>query len=145
MAGYEVGMFFAVLAGVTFAVYHILNRQAGQLIGVTSGMTILLATCVVLISVLLVVLKVQPGLGAVSLRGWIFLSGAGLVHFVAGLSLIALSQKSIGAARTSSLTGTTPLFATFTGFMILGEVVSWIALVGIAMIVAGAVLVSTRK
>ena len=138
-------MLFAVLAGVTFAVYHILNRQAGQLIGVTNGMTILLATCVVLTSVLLVVLKVQPGPGAVSLRGWLFLSGAGLVHFVAGLSFIALSQKSIGAARTSSLTGTTPLFATFTSFVILREVVSWFGLLGIVMIVAGAMLVSTQR
>ena len=139
------GLLFAVLAGVAFGVYQILNRLAGQILGVTRGMTVVLATCLGVTTILIVVLRATADIPAVPVSSWFLLAAAGIFHFVSGLSFIALSQRSVGAGRTGSLVGTTPLFATLTGFLILGEVVSWQGLVGIAMIVAGAVIVSTEK
>ena len=139
------GILFAVLAGVSFGAYQIMNRQAGKTLGVTRGMTILLATCLVVTTTIMVVLKVNPITEHIPIRGWLFFAGAGLFHFLFGLSLIAMSQRSVGAGRTGALVGTTPLFATATGLIMLGEVVNWQTLLGITMIVMGAILVSTEK
>lgn len=139
------GTVFALLAGVSFAAFQLLNRGAGKQLGVIRGMTVVLATCLLSTTGLLVLTDGVAMLSEASLKGWLLLSGGGLFHFVAGFSLIALSQGSVGTGRTGSLVGTTPLFAALSGFLILGETLSWQSLVGIGMIVIGAILVSTEK
>jgi len=131
------GIVYALLSAVAFGAYQLLNRKAVVVLGVTRGMTVLLATSLALTSVLVLLLGIEPEVRSASARGWMFFAAAGLFHFVAGFSFIALSQRSVGAGRTSSLVGTTPLFATLMGFLVLGEVVSWAALVGIGVIVVG--------
>lgn len=139
------GIVFALLAGVSFAAFQLLNRGAGKKLGLVPGMTILLATCLAGTSLIVALTEGFASFESVSASGWLLLAAGGLFHFVAGFSLINLSQRSVGTGRTGSLVGTTPLFATLTGLIILGEVVSLSSLVGIAMIVLGAVLVSTQK
>ena len=131
------GIVYALLSAVAFGAYQLLNRKAVVVLGVTRGMTVLLATSLALTSILVLALGIEPEVRSVSARGWMFFAAAGLFHFVAGFSFIALSQRSVGAGRTSSLVGTTPLFATLMGFLVLGEIVSWAALLGIAVIVVG--------
>jgi drug/metabolite transporter (DMT)-like permease len=67
---------------------------------------------------------------------------AGFFHFFVGWTFLNASQKRIGAARTSPLIGTTPLFATVIAALTLREFPSLLALLGIGLIVGGAYVIS---
>jgi drug/metabolite transporter (DMT)-like permease len=59
--------------------------------------------------------------------------------------MLNASQKKIGAARTSPLIGTTPLFAAVIAVFTLREIPTWLELIGIGIIVTGAYLVSKES
>jgi drug/metabolite transporter (DMT)-like permease len=67
---------------------------------------------------------------------------AGFLHFLIGWTLLNASQKRIGAARTSPLIATVPLFGAIVAAVALREVPTWLELLGIGIIVVGAYLVS---
>jgi drug/metabolite transporter (DMT)-like permease len=69
---------------------------------------------------------------------------AGLLHFLAGWSLLNLSQHRIGAARTSPLLSTTPIFGVAIALATVGQVPGVITLLAIALMCLGAYLVATR-
>jgi drug/metabolite transporter (DMT)-like permease len=69
---------------------------------------------------------------------------AGFVHFFAGWTFMNASQKRVGAARTSPLIGTTPLFGAALAAITLREfptLVSWIA---ILLMIIGIYMISDR-
>jgi drug/metabolite transporter (DMT)-like permease len=71
--------------------------------------------------------------------------GAGLVHFFIGWTLLNASQKRLGAARTSPLLATTPLFGTVLAAVTFGEVPGPLTVAGMLLIMAGVyVTVGTR-
>jgi drug/metabolite transporter (DMT)-like permease len=70
---------------------------------------------------------------------------AGFFHFFIGWTFLNASQKKIGAARTSPLIGTTPLFATAIAAVTLREFPSLLALLGILLIVIGAYVISEKS
>jgi drug/metabolite transporter (DMT)-like permease len=59
--------------------------------------------------------------------------------------LIAEAIKHIGASRTSLVGSLGPVFTIWLGWMILGESVHWIQLVGAALVLGGVMLVSARR
>jgi drug/metabolite transporter (DMT)-like permease len=69
---------------------------------------------------------------------------AGLLHFLAGWSLLNLSQQRIGAARTSPLLTTVPVFGVVIAAVTIGQLPGAIALGAIALMCAGAWLVAVR-
>jgi drug/metabolite transporter, DME family len=72
-------------------------------------------------------------------------AAAGLLHFLAGWSLLNLSQQRIGAARTSPLLTTVPVFGVVIALVSVGQRPSALAVGGIAVMCAGAWLVATRR
>jgi drug/metabolite transporter (DMT)-like permease len=62
---------------------------------------------------------------------------AGLIHFVGGWTLLNAAQKRLGAARTSPLLATTPLFGTLLAAITLDEIPGVVPLAGVTLIVAG--------
>lgn len=136
------GVIWAVIAGLTLGSFQLAHRRAGQEFDIHRGtFLLLLVSLVVLIGASLF----SPDLGqlrTVSWAGWLNFALAGLVHFVGGWTLLSISQKKIGAARTGSLMGATPLFGTILAFLLLGETVSLLETGAILMIVIGVVLVS---
>ena len=81
-------------------------------------------------------------LGNVSISTILNFAAAGFFHFFLGWTFLNASQKRIGAARTSPLIGTTPLFATVIAALTLREFPSFLALLGIGLIVIGAYVIS---
>lgn len=77
-----------------------------------------------------------------SWQGIFYFAVAGIIHFVLGWTLLTVSQNYIGASRTSALVGTAPLFATFIGYLIFNEILSFTTFLGIIMIVTGIYLVA---
>jgi drug/metabolite transporter (DMT)-like permease len=69
---------------------------------------------------------------------------AGILHFIAGWSLLNLSQQRIGAARTSPLLTTTPLFGVAVAAVTVGQLPGPVALVAIGLMCAGAYVVAMR-
>jgi drug/metabolite transporter (DMT)-like permease len=71
-------------------------------------------------------------------------AAAGVLHFVAGWTCLNLSQKRIGAARTSPLLVTVPLFGIAIAAVTVGQLPAAVELPAIALMVAGAYVVASR-
>jgi uncharacterized membrane protein len=67
------------------------------------------------------------------------------VHFLGGWTLLNMSQKRIGAARTSPLLATVPLFGAALAVVTLHETPSVPSLAGMATIVMGVYVVQTER
>jgi len=139
------GEIWAIIAGVGFGVFQSLNRRA------VSGMDVYLATFLQLLVSALVLAVISlltldlSLLSRVPIEALVSFALAGFIHFFVGWTFLNVSQKRIGAARTSPLIGTTPLFAAVIAAVTLREfpdVLSWI---GIVLIIAGVYVVSNRS
>jgi uncharacterized membrane protein len=126
-----------------FGFFQTFNRRA------VDGMDLFLTTFIQLFvsSVVLALAALLTGemhlLFSISLSALLNFAAAGFLHFFVGWTFLNASQKRIGAARTSPLIGTTPLFATLVAVVSLHEFPSALALVGIVLIVGGALLISS--
>lgn len=136
------GVLWAVVAGVGFGLFQTVNRLAVR------GMDVYVATFLQLITSALILAGASAWTEDLALLRlappWALVDFviAGLLHFFAGWTLLNASQKRIGAARTSPLIGTTPLFGTVFAAMALREVPHAAALLGIGVVVAGVALIS---
>jgi drug/metabolite transporter (DMT)-like permease len=136
------GSLWAAAAGVGFGVFQALNRRAvrGMDVYLATFLQLLLSTVVLALAAVatedLSVLWPLP-LGALVSFGL-----AAFIHFFVGWTLLNASQKLIGAARTSPLIGTTPLFGALIAALTLGEVPGLLAIVGIVVVVAGMYVLS---
>lgn len=139
------GAFWALTAGVGFGVFQTFNRRAVR------GMDVYVATFLQLFisALVLIVATLVSGdlylLGTASVWAWINFSVAGFLHFFIGWTFLNASQKLIGAARTGSLIGTTPLFGAVFAAITLAEFPSLISLGGILVIVGGVHLVNDAR
>jgi drug/metabolite transporter (DMT)-like permease len=137
-----IGALWAVAAGVGFGLFQTINRQAVR------GMDVYMATFMQLVisAVVLAAASVATEdltlLRQVSGLAWLNFSLAGFFHFFIGWTFLNASQKLIGAARTGSLIGTTPLFATVIAALTLGEFPTLVTIGGILLIVGGVFLVN---
>jgi drug/metabolite transporter (DMT)-like permease len=75
-------------------------------------------------------------------RAYLNFGLAGFIHFFLGWTFLSLSQKLVGASRTSALVGATPVFGFIVGIMVFDEFLSLPIIVGIGLVVAGVYLVS---
>lgn len=136
------GVLWAVVAGVGFGFFQTVNRLAVR------GMDVYVATFLQLLISALILTGASAWTEDLTLLwsapAWALVDFAlaGLLHFFVGWTLLNASQKRIGAARTSPLIGTTPLFGTLFAAMALREVPPAAALLGIAAVVAGVALIS---
>lgn len=136
------GAVWALAAGAGFGLFQALNRQAVR------GMDVYVATFVQLLvsSVVLIAISLfTENLGLISsapIAAILSFMAAGFLHFLIGWTLLNASQKRIGAARTSPLIATVPLFGALVAAVTIHEFPTWLELVGIGVIVLGAYLVS---
>jgi drug/metabolite transporter (DMT)-like permease len=104
----------------------------------------LVVSSVVLIAIALLTARPAMLLSAPPLA-LLYFAIAGFFHFLIGWTFLNASQKKIGAARTSPLIGTNPLFAAVVAAVTLGELPSWLELAGIIIIVFGAYIISRES
>jgi len=105
------GALWAITAGVGFGLFQTFNRQAvrGMDVYVSTFMQLVVSACILIAISLLT--QDAGDLFRASPLTWLNFTLAGFFHFLIGWTFLNASQKRIGAARTSSLIGTTPLFA----------------------------------
>lgn len=139
------GAFFALLSGVGFGVFQTFNRRAvqGMDVFVATFLQLLVSSLVLLLITLLTVgTEIILSLTALAV---LYFALAGALHFFIGWTFLNASQKSVGAARTTSLIGTTPIFAAFFAAVTLGEIPTIYSMLGILIIVGGVYLVNAAK
>ena len=138
------GALWAAVSGVVFGVFQATNRRAHQ--GVDAYLatfTLLAVSAIVLAAATAAVGELDLILGAPpAALGWFALAGA--FHFFLGWTFLGVSQRRLGASRTSVVIGTTPLFGTGIAFIALGERVRPLAFVGVVLVVAGIALLTWR-
>ena len=137
------GAMWALLAGAGFGMFQSLNRRAVQ------GMDVYLATflqlfisAVVLVAITLLTVDLHI-LANLPLMAILNFALAGFFHFFIGWTFLNTSQKLIGASRTSPLIGSTPLFGAGLAALTLGEFPSWLSYIGIFLMIAGVIVIST--
>ena len=134
---------WAVASGVGFGVFQSLNRRA--LVDIEDPYVSTFINLVIAALALLgVALATEDVTRLLDAGAWPLLAfaAAGVVHFLLGWTFLNLSQRRIGAARTSPLLTMAPLFALFIGVVTLGQLPTALALVAIVPMVLGAYLVS---
>jgi drug/metabolite transporter (DMT)-like permease len=136
------GALWAAASGIGFGLFQSINRLAVR--DMDAYVSTFLQVAVAFVVLAAIALATED-LGSLAHTGtWplVAFAGAGLVHFLAGWTFLNLSQKRIGAARTSPLLTVTPVFGLALAALAFGELPSAFALLAVAVIVAGAFLVS---
>ncbi len=139
------GALWAVAAGVGFGLFQSLNRQAVRGMDIYVATFVQLAVSAGVLTAVAVLSEDLASLHAAPPRAYLYFIVAGFFHFLIGWTFLNASQKRIGAARTSPLIGTNPLFATLIAAVTLREFPTLLELMGIGIILAGAYLVSSEN
>jgi drug/metabolite transporter (DMT)-like permease len=139
------GAAWAAFSGLGFGIFQTLNRRT------VLGLDVYVSTFVqlALAGVVLVAASLATGdvaqLGGGSAAGIAWFAGAGVVHFFGGWTFLSLSQSRIGAARTSPLISTAPVFGVFIAAATLHEWPTAGAVGGIAVVLLGVYLVALER
>ncbi|MBE0409140.1 MAG: DMT family transporter, partial [Anaerolineales bacterium] len=139
------GALWATAAGLGFGLFQSLNRRAVREMDVFLVTFLQLLVSSVVLSVLTILTIDLSILEAAPSRALVNFSLAGLVHFFAGWTFLNASQKRVGAAKTSPLIGTTPLFGAALAAISLREfptIISWAAIV---LMILGIYLISDHS
>ena len=134
---------WAVASGIGFGLFQSLNRRA--LVDIEDPYVSTFINLVIAALALLgVAVATEDLTRLLDADAWplIAFAAAGVVHFLLGWTFLNLSQRRIGAARTSPLLTMTPLFALVVAAIMLGQLPGAPALAAIVPMVAGAYLVS---
>jgi drug/metabolite transporter (DMT)-like permease len=137
------GALWASVSGVGFGLFHAFNSRAVRdldSVYVSTFLQLLVAGAVLLAAALAT--ENLGSLGDATAWGLVAFALAGMIHFFAGWTTLNLSQARIGAARTSPLLATTPLFGLAFGVVLESQVPGWAAAAGIALTIGGAYLVT---
>jgi drug/metabolite transporter (DMT)-like permease len=131
------GPVWATLAGVGFGLFQSLNRQAIRGMDVWQSTFLQLSVSTVILLAATLATDDAGMVWSASHGALVAFLAAGLVHFFLGWTLLNVSQKRIGAARTSPLLAATPLFGTILAAVTLGEVPGVVTVAGMLLIMAG--------
>ena len=137
------GSALAVASGLGFGAFQSINRRAAS--GIRSAYVSTFLQLLVALAVL-VVASVSAAdltkLGDATAAAIAWFGAAGTVHFFCGWTLLNISQQRIGAARTSPLLSTSPVFAAFIAWVTLGEIPGVLSWLGIVLVASGAAAVA---
>jgi drug/metabolite transporter (DMT)-like permease len=139
------GALWALTAGLGFGVFQSVNRRAVRDMGVYLATFIQLLVSAIVLGLISAATQDLSVLSRAPLAAYVNFGLAGLFHFFIGWTLLNASQKRIGAARTSSLIATTPLFGAVLAAVTLSELPGLGTLASIVLIVGGVYLVNNLK
>jgi drug/metabolite transporter (DMT)-like permease len=137
------GALWAAASGVGFGLFQSLNRRAVRDIEdpYVSTFIQLVIAAVVLVGASLATEDLSR-LADADAWSLIAFAAAGVVHFLLGWTFLNISQRRIGAARTSPLLTMSPVFGVVLAALTVGQLPSAVALAAIVPMVLGAYLVA---
>ena len=139
------GALLAAASGVGFGLFQTTNARALRGSEDPYASTLVQISVAALALTLLTLATGELG-GVVDAPLWALgdFALAGLLHFLLGWSLLNLSQQRIGAARTSPLLTTVPVFGVVIAAITIGQLPGALALAAIGVMCDGAWLVAMR-
>ena len=137
------GIIWAIVAGCGFGIFQTVNRRAVRQMDVYVGTLILLAVSSVILGIFSWQTEDVGLWSQITGEALLFFGLAGFIHFFLGWTLLSISQKRIGAARTGAIMGATPVFGTLIGLLWFNEMLGLMTLVGIALVMLGVYIVTT--
>lgn len=137
------GAAWAALSGAGFGLFQALNARAVRGLGTVYFSTFLqLAVATVILAAIALATEDLSRLAEAPEWSLIAFALAGVVHFFVGWTTLNFSQARIGAARTSPMLATTPVWGLGFAALFAAELPTPIALAGVALTIVGAYLVS---
>jgi drug/metabolite transporter (DMT)-like permease len=140
------GAAWAAVSGIGFGIFQVLNARALRNVTqvyVATFAQLLSATSV--FAVLVLSAGSAGSLAEIPLKSLVLFALAGIIHFFLGWTTLNASHARIGAARTSPLIAMTPIFGVLIALATTGSLPGPLALLGIAVTVVGAYLVSDPR
>jgi len=138
------GVLWAASAGLGFGLFQAVNARAVRRLGDP-----FFATFVQLVVAAVVLVAICAASGDLALLdeldawGTVSFMLAGALHFLLGWTFLNISQQRIGAARSSPLLATVPLWGIAIAALVRGELPGAGAIAAIVLMVAGALTVSS--
>lgn len=133
------GAVWAAGAGVMFGLFQALSVQVvRRAVNVTLATFVQVAAAALVIGAVAAITEGLGRLGEASAYSLVMFALAGIVHFFVGWAALNRSQSRVGAARTAPLIATSPVFGVALAVVVESEIPDAVALVGIAITVAGA-------
>ncbi|HEV8688351.1 MAG TPA: DMT family transporter [Gaiellaceae bacterium] len=140
------GPLLAGAAGLGFGVFQTLNRRAvaGLPDAYLATFLQLLVALVVLVGASLATEDLGD-LRTATTAALAWFAAAGVVHFALGWTLLNMSQMRVGAALTSPLLSTNPVFGALIAAIALRELPGLVTWAGIVIVTIGALIVSLPR
>jgi drug/metabolite transporter (DMT)-like permease len=138
------GALLAVISAVGFGLFQAFNRRGAHKIDIFWATYLLIITSSLVLVLITISTQSFSSLFSAPSDAIINFGVAGFIHFFIGWTLLSLSQKRVGAARTGAITGATPLFATIIAYVTLDEIPSLMSILGIILVVSGAITIMSE-
>lgn len=139
------GAVWAAFSGLGFGVFQTLNRRTVLTLDVYISTFVQLAIAGVVLLAAAAATGDLGGLGSASAAGLAWFAAAGVIHFFGGWTFLSLSQQRVGAARTSPLVSTAPVFGVAVAALTVHERPGAAALAGIAVVTAGVYVIALER
>jgi drug/metabolite transporter (DMT)-like permease len=139
------GVVLAAASGIGFGVFQSVNVRAARGLDPFASTFLQVAVAAVVLAVASLVSQDLGRLGDAPAWALTDFAAAGLLHFLAGWTFLNLSQRRIGAARTSPLLTTTPLFGLVVGAVTVGQLPGPLGLAAVVLMVTGAAVVARTR
>lgn len=141
----QAGVLWAVVAALGFGLTQMMNRKSNLLLDAYRTAFGLLVIVELILIARLVVTGEVGLIADVPLSSLVYFSLSAVIHYIGGWTFIALSQQSIGVARTGALVAATPILGTLLAVPVLDESLTLLTFVGVACTVGGVALISLSR
>jgi drug/metabolite transporter (DMT)-like permease len=138
------GTLVAAASGIGFGLFQSLNVRAVRGMDPYASTFLQIFVAAVALGAVAVATGGLDELDGAPAWALIDFAAAGVLHFVAGWTFLNLSQKRIGAQRTSPLLVTVPLFGIVVAAVTVGQLPAAVELPAMALMIAGAYVVASR-
>jgi drug/metabolite transporter, DME family len=140
------GALWAAVSGIGFGLFQSLNRRAVRDIEDPYASTFIqLAIAAAVLVTVTLASGEESAIADATAWGIIAFAIAGVIHFLGGWTFLNISQQRIGAARSSPLLTTAPLFGVVVAAIVFQDLPSGLALLAMVPMVLGAYLVSSQS
>lgn len=141
----QAGVLWGLVAAIGFGFTQMMNRKSNLMLDAfRTAFGMLLAVELILIARLVVTGDIGL-LADVPMSSVGYFSLSAVIHYIGGWTFLALSQQSIGVARTGALVAAAPIVGTLLAVPVLDESLTVLTFVGVACTVGGVALISLSR
>lgn len=139
------GWAWAVIAGASFGISQLSNRGLNREMDALSAATAMVTALLLCLIAAVVATGAFAELSGVTVAAVLWFAVAGLLHFLAGWTLFALSQQQIGTSRTAAILSVNPVMAAVIAWLVLSESLRVVTWSGVVAVTLGVAMITTSR